>query len=739
MDESEELKQARQKLDAALGKGTVIDQQEVQDFWAVGTAISQMHGLSQYQPSEAYGIGLAALQHTRCLPQQRAELRRLLGCIGLELGQVHAAMDHLFEYQEWARQTKDPLLELYSDWWITVGLRYVAELGMTIDGIVSPVAQFQQVLSQMAELHAKSRNHLDQYYGRFVFVASAVDRVPILYHFPDRTSDDVATATADLDEALKLIKEHADELGYLRGHALKSQALLAALAGDKSSIVELLEVAAHDSPPGSLKRGQAMSSLGQAYLEKEHYVDAHDAFEEAYGTLVAIAQGLGSSVDRLLFGDQVGSVIRGLASAKLGLIRTGEDEQQTQKLLAELRTTLDWTSNSELSRFLLTTYEVGKEPALSGSALLEVLQRFEQVSERKTRLCYLYADQAGTHRFQVKSDGAMSLSGPLNVTRKEWAELWQCMANSYAPISRQGNPARPQDYLKRSEFPARWSELGDKLAQYILLDDAAGEHIYLVLDEWLCRLPIWSAAIGGDPLFEFCTVSVVPSVMALISIASLREKPPLRYVAIGTGTKADFLRRKDYPESLAMFHSIGDHLVSEGVLTADNNLSWEAATITAFEQKLSQCQAGFVTAHAVFDSERGLQSGLYLADKNGLPDPERPNLAAASIGELALETDLLVLNACVVGIERRRGMGEGLGLSWALYRAGVRSHVAALWPVYQAAGNYFACRLYDYLEGGAKTYADAFRVAMKETRAQYPNHYHWATFSLRGIGMSTYQ
>jgi CHAT domain-containing protein len=98
-----------------------------------------------------------------------------------------------------------------------------------------------------------------------------------------------------------------------------------------------------------------------------------------------------------------------------------------------------------------------------------------------------------------------------------------------------------------------------------------------------------------------------------------------------------------------------------------------------------------------------------------------------------------MLNACVVGLERRRGIGEGLGLSWALYRAGVRSHVATLWPVYQAAGNYFACRLYDYLEGGAKTYADAFRVAMNETRAQYPNHYHWATFSLRGIGFSTYQ
>jgi CHAT domain-containing protein len=313
------------------------------------------------------------------------------------------------------------------------------------------------------------------------------------------------------------------------------------------------------------------------------------------------------------------------------------------------------------------------------------------------------------------------------------------MADSYAPISREGNPARPQDYLKRSEFPAKWSELGGKLAEYLLSDDAAGEHLYLVLDEWLSRLPVWSAAIGENPLFEFCTASVVPSAMALISIASRREKPARRYVAIGTGTQADYLRRKNYPDALAMFHRVGDYLESEGAFAAEDNLSWEAATSTAFEQRLSECQAGFVTAHAVFDSERGLQSGLYLADENGLPDPQRPNVVAASIGELALETDLLMLNACVVGLERRRGIGEGLGLSWALYRAGVRSHVATLWPVYQAAGNYFACRLYDYLEGGAKTYADAFRVAMNETRAQYPNHYHWATFSLRGIGFSTYQ
>jgi tetratricopeptide (TPR) repeat protein len=735
MEKSEELKLARQKLFDYSPKGTPIDQQEVDHFAAVLMSLKQMDGLAQYNPAQAYQIGLAALAFDRCPPRQRAEIHRSLGSIGLRLGQIPAAVDHLLSYQEFANQSNDPLLVLYADWWMTLAIRYSAEQGLRIDGIMPPAEQFRQVLREAKEAHNKSRDYLDKALGRFVFVGSAVERVPVLFRLSDSVKDEVEPATRDLDEALELIDKHPAELGHLRGHAQKMRGLLERLAGNKVATVNFLEQAVQNTPEGSLVRGQALTALGQAHLEAGRFEEAHRAFEEAYAIVSSVSEELGGAVDRILFGDQVGCVIRGLASARLGVVWNCDDEQRKQKLLAELPTVLEWTSNSELSRFLLAKYSISSG---TGNDIVEVLARFEQVSGRKARLCYLFADQHGTHLFWIKANGKMSLCAPLSVPRDEWADLWRSLADTYAPISRSGNSARPQDYMKHSDFPERWRESGEKLAHYLLSGAAAGEHLYLVLDAWLNRLPVLSAAIGGDPLSEFCSASVVPSAMALIALASLREKPTKRYACLGTGTQADYLRRQDNPQALAMFHQIGDYLEAEGAVTSNDNLRWEAASIPAFLQQLSQAQVAFVNAHAVFNPERGLQSGLYLANESGLPEPVDPNLTAAALGDLALETDLVVLNACVIGLERERGIGEGLGLSRALYRAGVRTHVASLWPVYQAAGNYFACRLYDYLEGGAKTYADAFRAAMNATRAKFPNPYHWATFCLRGVGLSTY-
>ncbi|MBC8030534.1 MAG: CHAT domain-containing protein [Pyrinomonadaceae bacterium] len=733
MDQSEEIKQARKRFEDYKPAGTPVDQQEVEHFGKVLMALKQMSQLAEHKPVQAYQIGLEALAFDRSPPRQRAELHRSLGSIGLELGRVQEAVDHLLSYQEFADQSSDPLLILYAGWWMTLAIGYNAAQGLSIDGIMTPAAQFRQVLQQAKEAHNKSREFLGEALGRFVFVASAVDRVPILFHL-DSVKDEGATAQSDLDEALQLIDQYPVELGDLRGHALKMSGLLEKLAGNEEATVNFLEEAVKATFEGSLKRGQALSSLGQAYLEAGRFEEARDAFEEAYATASSVSDGLGEAGDRILFGDQVGSVIRGLASAKLGLLHESDDLELKQKLRVELVSSLDWANNSELSRFLIAKHKIS--PA--GSALVEVLERFQKASGRKARFCYLFADQHGTHLFQIKGDGQISPCAPLGVKRDEWASLWRSLADTYAPISRSGNPARPQDYLKHSDFPERWREAGEKLAAYLLSDGASGEHLYLVLDPWLNRLPVLSAAIGENSLLEYCSASVVPSAMALIGLASLRGKPTKRYTCLGTGTQADYLRRKDNPQALAAFHKVGDHLEAEGAVTVADNLCWEAASIQAFQQQLAQAQVGFVTAHAVFNRERGSESGLYLANDGKLPAPVRPNLTAAALGDFSLETDFLVLNACVVGLERQRGIGEGMGLSRALYRSGVRSHVASLWPVYLPAGNYFACRLYDYVQGGAKTYADAFRVAMRELRIKYPNPYHWAAFCLRGVGMSTY-
>src|SRR5262249_40917082 len=157
----------------------------------------------------------------------------------------------------------------------TLAIRYHAELGLSIDGIISATQQFHQVLLEMKEAHQASRNYLHDARGRFVFVASAIDRIPVIVNLRDDDGHERDAARNDLVEALNLIDQHPKELGHLRGHALKMQGQLEAIAGNPSLAIDIVQQAIGMFPDGSLKRAQALAAFANACLDTQRFEEAN--------------------------------------------------------------------------------------------------------------------------------------------------------------------------------------------------------------------------------------------------------------------------------------------------------------------------------------------------------------------------------------------------------------------------------------------------------------------------------
>jgi CHAT domain-containing protein len=143
--------------------------------------------------------------------------------------------------------------------------------------------------------------------------------------------------------------------------------------------------------------------------------------------------------------------------------------------------------------------------------------------------------------------------------------------------------------------------------------------------------------------------------------------------------------------------------------------------------------------HGVLNNAAPLYSHLVLAqgDKG-----EDGLLEAWELMQLDLHADLAVLSACDTA-RGRFGAGEGvIGLSWALFVAGVPSTVVSQWKVESASTRELMLNFYRGLIATsstapvAPTKAEALRQAalkvMKSPETRHP--FYWAGFVLVGAG-----
>lgn len=141
--------------------------------------------------------------------------------------------------------------------------------------------------------------------------------------------------------------------------------------------------------------------------------------------------------------------------------------------------------------------------------------------------------------------------------------------------------------------------------------------------------------------------------------------------------------------------------------------------------------------HGILNNAAPMDSHLVLAqgDRN-----EDGLLEAWELMQLDLQTELAVLSACETA-RGRINAGEGvIGLTWALFVAGVPSTVVSQWKVESASTRDLMIGFHRQLRGtqGAEkaTKAEALRQAALKirNRPQTSHPFHWAGFVLIGNG-----
>jgi CHAT domain-containing protein len=145
-----------------------------------------------------------------------------------------------------------------------------------------------------------------------------------------------------------------------------------------------------------------------------------------------------------------------------------------------------------------------------------------------------------------------------------------------------------------------------------------------------------------------------------------------------------------------------------------------------------------VATHGILNNDDPMSSHLLLAPSGEGPSAEDGRLQARELLGLGLDADLVVLSGCETA-KGRTGRGEGvIGLTWALFIAGVPTTVVSQWQVESESTERLMSGLHQRLAAtGATAPAEALRASAVSmlTSDQYRHPFYWAGFLVVGDGL----
>jgi CHAT domain-containing protein len=141
-----------------------------------------------------------------------------------------------------------------------------------------------------------------------------------------------------------------------------------------------------------------------------------------------------------------------------------------------------------------------------------------------------------------------------------------------------------------------------------------------------------------------------------------------------------------------------------------------------------------LATHGVLSGNSPMYSHIVLSQSGG-SGKEDGLLEAREILDLDLKADLAVLSACETA-RGRVGAGEGvIGLSWALFVAGVPATVVSHWKVQDASTRQLMVEFHRQMKSNpARGKAEALRQAALNVMKTARLPYFWAGFMLVGDG-----
>ncbi len=321
-----------------------------------------------------------------------------------------------------------------------------------------------------------------------------------------------------------------------------------------------------------------------------------------------------------------------------------------------------------------------------------------------------------------------------------------------AELARQIEAFRQQLASRDLSFRDAARQLYDLLLKPAQAQLRGKTNLVIVPDDQLWELPFQALLAEGDRyLIESCAVSYAPSLTVLREMRKERtqhqaDRTTSGLLAFGnpvlgkeTVERATLVLRDEklgpLPEAEQEVRALGQLYGTQG------SKVYIGAEAREDRVKREAGQAGILhfATHGMLNNAAPMYSHLVLAQGDSNEDGL---LEAWELMQLDLKADLAVLSACETA-RGRFGAGEGMiGLTWALFVAGVPTTVVSQWQVESASTRDLMVHFHRALKarslGGQanQTKAEALRQAalmlMKNHETSHP--FYWAGFVLVGDG-----
>jgi CHAT domain-containing protein/tetratricopeptide (TPR) repeat protein len=232
-------------------------------------------------------------------------------------------------------------------------------------------------------------------------------------------------------------------------------------------------------------------------------------------------------------------------------------------------------------------------------------------------------------------------------------------------------------------------------------------------------------------LIQDHVVSYLPAAAALPALRSARVRA--RPLDGGSLTAAAFA-----PDPEGLPATRREAMAVGRVVPGARVLVGSSATEASLRAALRSVALVHVAGHGVMNASNPMFSRIRLAPGNGSPEDDG-RLEVHDLLDLSVTSRLVFLSGCETGVGTAWSSGFARGedyatLAQAFLFAGARSVVATLWRVEDDGAATFAERFYRQLMTAPP--AVALAAAQRETLAdpRYRSPYHWAAYSLSGVG-----
>ena len=277
-------------------------------------------------------------------------------------------------------------------------------------------------------------------------------------------------------------------------------------------------------------------------------------------------------------------------------------------------------------------------------------------------------------------------------------------AADVSPVSRESSRVATQAHLTEL-----YTELIAPLRARL---DAA--HLIFVPHDLLHYVPFHALHDGRQYLIDTFSISYAPSA-TIYALCHAREGRAGGSLVLGVPDAHT-------PFILDELRSVAARLPGAELYVGDE------ATVDVLREKADGRRVVHIAAHGFFRPDNPMFSGIRLGSSS--------YLTLYDLYNLKLRADLVVLSACVTGVNVIAAGDELLGLARGLFRAGAASLLLTLWEVPDQSTAEFMKAFYDRVLS-APNRAAALREAVRALREQYPHPIYWAPFVLMGKALTT--